>query len=387
MFGPMYASAFICRPLLLFAAFAFWASASFTWSLPQVFIVLGVAVVILLASLKFGNPVYTNASALVHYLKSLLKRGIIVALQVVKRRLSGPSHRRRRRYYIRGKNGKMSRIAEKGKKRRLPRLVEVYVNTSAGIGKCRNLLRNVAFDSDSSLARIDCCATACITNDIRDIDITSARWVKLQVKTVEGTSIIRALKGNLRWKIHDDDGRAHVVEVRESYFIANASTKLLSPQHWAQVAEGDNVRCLVDKFGIKLFWGNGYSKTCDFDKESENVGSLRVGIGYESSGKHFDKLSHRDLEITTMPFLTVPTSECIAAGGMTSLHNERVLNGICNKVDSKAGQGAMGKAPAASPDIAEKEKKKTDSVMLQEVVASRITSSSEQSKETLFAAV
>ena len=37
-------------------------------------------------------------------------------------------------------------------------------------------------------------------------------------------------------------------------------------------------------------------------------------------------------------------------------------------MDSKAGQGAMGKAPAASPDIAEKEKKKTDSVMLQEVV-------------------
>jgi len=92
------------------------------------------------------------------------------------------------------------------------------------------------FDTDSALIRVDNCATACISNDTKDFigELTPSRR---KVKGIVGPAGDGVMTGTIQWHIEDDDGVSHEVNLPGSYYVPWSTSKLLSPQHWAQTAK------------------------------------------------------------------------------------------------------------------------------------------------------
>jgi hypothetical protein len=81
------------------------------------------------------------------------------------------------------------------------------------------------FDADLKRIRINNCASYSISNDVSDL-----------VRGIGG-SINDVKTGTIRWNIEDDQGQGHGIVLPGSLYIPSSPSKLLSPQHWAQVAQ------------------------------------------------------------------------------------------------------------------------------------------------------
>ena len=119
-----------------------------------------------------------------------------------------------------------------------------------------NLWKN-SFDSDSHPLMFDDGASASITNDLQDFirkPTPITRKVKGRVGSAEAM-----YRGTVKWKIEDDDNMVHTFTIPNTYYIANAPTRILSPQHFAQQMQdhkphAEGTGCTTTSSTIVLFW-------------------------------------------------------------------------------------------------------------------------------------
>ena len=92
------------------------------------------------------------------------------------------------------------------------------------------------FDTDSIPIRVDNCATASISNDLKDFQgpLTPARG---RIKGITGYTHNSGMKrGTIVWNIEDDQGQVHHIKLPGSYYVPDSTSRILSPQRWSQQA-------------------------------------------------------------------------------------------------------------------------------------------------------
>src|SRR5687768_2297986 len=106
------------------------------------------------------------------------------------------------------------------------------------------------FNTDAMLLLVDNGATACISYKTSNI-ISPLIPTNKKIKGFAGK--LRGLyMGTTKWCINNDNGANHDFIIPNLYYIKNAPTRLLSPQHWAQEAndkepEQNNTWCATYK--------------------------------------------------------------------------------------------------------------------------------------------
>jgi hypothetical protein len=114
---------------------------------------------------------------------------------------------------------------------------------------------NLGLDSDSYWMAVDNCCTSCISNCLTDFIGPMTKFTA-RIKGIGGVHIVASMKGTLKWKISDDDGRIHTFLIQDSFYHKSSPYRLLSPQHLAQTCY-DDVRgtwCGTYQDGIDLHW-------------------------------------------------------------------------------------------------------------------------------------
>ena len=141
------------------------------------------------------------------------------------------------------------------------------------------------FDSDSQALMLDDGALACITNDKNDF-IEPPQWVDRNVKGIKGHAKATH-RGTNKWHMEDNNGLVHVMVITGAYFIPEASTRILSPQHLAQQADNhypseEGTGALTTSKSIMIFWSQRhFSKTVPLDPKT-NVGLTMTASGSQS---------------------------------------------------------------------------------------------------------
>ena len=129
---------------------------------------------------------------------------------------------------------------------------------------------------------IDDGASACITIDLKDFVGRSCR-INQRIKGVAGHAQATH-RGTVQWKIEDDSGKVHSINISGTYYMAGMPNQIFSPQHFAQVANDHNpkpegTRSITNSKNITLFWGQRrYTKTILLDK------NLNIGLTWSAPG-------------------------------------------------------------------------------------------------------
>ena len=90
------------------------------------------------------------------------------------------------------------------------------------------------FESDVTNLMIDDGASACITNNLKDFVSRSHhinQWIKGIARHARATH-----RGTVLWKIEDDTGKVHSININGTYYMAGMPNQILSPEHFAQAA-------------------------------------------------------------------------------------------------------------------------------------------------------
>ena len=141
------------------------------------------------------------------------------------------------------------------------------------------------FDSDSQALMLDDGALACITNDKNDF-IEPLQWVDRKVKGIKGHAKATH-RGTIKWHMEDNNGLVHVMVITGAYFIPEASTRIISPQHLAQQADDhypseEGTGALTTSKSIMIFWSQRhFSKTVPLNPKT-NVGLPMTASGAQS---------------------------------------------------------------------------------------------------------
>lgn len=154
------------------------------------------------------------------------------------------------------------------------------------------------FDTDSHIIRVDNCATTSISSHIEDF-IDAPLPVKKRVKGLNGT-VDGVMMGTIKWCIEDDDGKVHSIILPHSLYIKNATSRLLSPQHWAQVANDctpspNGTWCATYADKVVLYWDQQqYQRTIVLDRQGTNVPTIRSAPGFNTYSVFCDEYDQHD---------------------------------------------------------------------------------------------
>jgi hypothetical protein len=141
------------------------------------------------------------------------------------------------------------------------------------------------FDTDSSLLRIDNCATRSISPDTSDFISELRPVLNTRVQGVGG-KVGNVMSGTIQWQIEDNQGRVHTLHLPNSLYVPAAPSRLLSPQHWAQTAADNTpVRwgtwCATYDNQVILYWDQRrFQRTIPLDQHNSNVASICTAPGY-----------------------------------------------------------------------------------------------------------
>ena len=137
-------------------------------------------------------------------------------------------------------------------------------------------------DSDGQQLAVDNGASASITPYLTDF-IVPPQPINSKVKGI-GRHAQAIYKGTVQWKVQDNQEQSHRFTLPNSYFVASAPSRILCPQHLAQIAK-DNYPLPLgtgevtgDKY-IQLFWNQcKYVKTIKLDPR-RNIRMTHTALG------------------------------------------------------------------------------------------------------------
>jgi hypothetical protein len=106
--------------------------------------------------------------------------------------------------------------------------------------------------------------------------------VRQRVKGLGG--VLDGLRtGTIEWTIEDDEGMPYVIKLPGSLYVPNSPSRLLSPQHWAQTASGDQPWCETYHNEVRLLWNGGQrKKTAKLSKLTGNVATIYTAPGFQA---------------------------------------------------------------------------------------------------------
>ena len=141
---------------------------------------------------------------------------------------------------------------------------------------------DLGYDSDSYCMAVDNCCSSCISNCLDDF-VGPLQQVVARVKGIGGTQIVATMKGVLRWRITDDEGRVHTFLIKDSYYHKDSPYRLVSPQHLAQACYDDErgTWCGTYRNAVELHWDHNKFKRSIPLNES-NIALMRSAPGFDS---------------------------------------------------------------------------------------------------------
>ena len=141
------------------------------------------------------------------------------------------------------------------------------------------------FDTDSESIGIDNRCSACISHRIEDF-IDHPQESNRTIKGFGGMRVGNVMKGTLKWKWYDDEGKDHSFIIPNSYYVPTGSVRLLSPQHWAQTQikskrdRYDGIGCDTKGNEVILYWNNKQNRLRVPISKINNVATLYMASGY-----------------------------------------------------------------------------------------------------------
>jgi hypothetical protein len=132
------------------------------------------------------------------------------------------------------------------------------------------------FNTDSDDILIDNCCSHTLTYDLQDY-IDPPVKLAVRVRGYNGSTNSTSV-GTEKWKIKDDNCKIHNFILPNTYYSPSVETKLLSPQHWAQVwNKGRNKYCVTYHDAIIKRWNKDkYQITAPLDnRKHRNVEVMR----------------------------------------------------------------------------------------------------------------
>ena len=130
--------------------------------------------------------------------------------------------------------------------------------------------RGMGFNADSFPIGIDNHASRCMSPNKSDFIAGTLKKRRVHVKGIAPGHIQSSLVGTLHWRIQDDDGQTHIMDIPNSPLVPDLPLRLLSPQHlsqeWRKVGDtrdGTSIHTYGDRCVLK--WDHGhYAKTVSF---------------------------------------------------------------------------------------------------------------------------
>ena len=144
--------------------------------------------------------------------------------------------------------------------------------------------QEVRFDTDSKKLRVDNGASKSMSPHIEDfIDVpTDTKRTILGIASATNST----KEGTIEWRIEDDEGKTHIIQLPGSLYVPDATSRLLSPQHWSQTAKDHKPNPRGTWSGtyhdcIKMHWDQcKYKRTVSLDPNETNVGTIMMAPGY-----------------------------------------------------------------------------------------------------------
>ena len=169
--------------------------------------------------------------------------------------------------------------------------------------------RQMTFDTDSAPVGIDNRCSACMSH-IRSDFVGELMKTSRAIKGYAGTQVFEVFIGTIRWNIMDDEGMSHEILIPHSFYVPSSSSRLISPQHWAQQAyeaeddpdtkDPDGTRCGTFHDRAILIWGDGrYQKTVQVD--GQNVFTFNLAAGYNEFTAFCTQIGYDAYEQDVLP--------------------------------------------------------------------------------------
>lgn len=140
-----------------------------------------------------------------------------------------------------------------------------------------------SYDTDSFPIGLDNHASYSMTNDMHDF-VGPTRRVRVRIKGIAG-KLVSAHVGRVQWKILDDQGVEHTLDLSNVYYVHGLPIRLLSPQHLAQcLRPQERMRkgtiCITDATEVTLLW-NDRTNRRTVKLNAQNVPVLRSAPGHQ----------------------------------------------------------------------------------------------------------
>ena len=145
----------------------------------------------------------------------------------------------------------------------------------------------VEFDPDSFDIGIDNRTSRTISHCIQDFD-GPVRATNYRIRGFTGLATGQIMIVTIVWRILDDNGCEHTIRLPNSLYVPEGGVRLLSPQHWAQVARDHRplprgTRCITYDDCIVLQWNQRkYTLTTPLNEGTQNVGTIRSAPGFKN---------------------------------------------------------------------------------------------------------
>jgi hypothetical protein len=173
-------------------------------------------------------------------------------------------------------------------------------------GAIQKPANTVLFDTDSVPIRVDSGCSISVSGTKKDFLTHSFKAVAAGtvIKGYGGTTSPITHTATLSWKVLDDDGIARELRIPNSLYVPTCTTRLLSPQHFAQEREREErsersrkraggcqacrqnlpcakheTKCVCYRDKVELIWNKGRCrKTVALDRS--NIGTMYTAPGY-----------------------------------------------------------------------------------------------------------
>ena len=143
----------------------------------------------------------------------------------------------------------------------------------------------IIFDTDSEPIGIDNRCTATMSHRIEDFISELVPTDKI-VKGFAGSQTGNVMRGTIKWKWEDDEGKVHKFIIPNSYYVPQGGVRLLSPQHWCRYVDKVNpdnkLAPVCETYGnrVSMRWGKQqFTKTVPLDPRT-NVATMYLAPDY-----------------------------------------------------------------------------------------------------------